>query len=66
VEIAAMTELEQIAEAQVREIDRLRDLASSLIAWVQDFDDDAGMMRALRRFNAEGEKIAAAVAAMDR
>jgi hypothetical protein len=59
-----MTELVQIAEAQVAEIDRLRDLVSSLIAWVQEFEDDAGMMRALLRFNAEGETIAAAVAAM--
>jgi hypothetical protein len=59
-----MTELVQIAEAQSAEIDRLRELASSLIAWTQQLDDDAGMMRALQRFNAEGETIAAAVAAM--
>jgi hypothetical protein len=59
-----MTELLQFAEAQSAEIDRLRELASSLIAWTQKLDDDAGMMRALQRFNAEGEKIVAAVAAL--
>jgi hypothetical protein len=56
--------LMQVARAQGREIDRLRDLVSGLIAWIQQLDDDAGMMRALKRFNAEGEKIAAAVKAM--
>jgi hypothetical protein len=54
-------ELLQFAEAEALEIDRLRDLVSSLIAWIQQFDDDAGMMRALRRFHVEGEKIAAAL-----
>jgi hypothetical protein len=51
--------------AQVAEIDRLRDLVSGLIAWVQGFDDDAGMMRALARFNAKGEEIAAALGPME-
>jgi hypothetical protein len=59
-----MTELMQIAEVQSAEIDRLRELASSLIACTQKLDDDAGMMRALQRFNAEGDKIAATMAAM--
>jgi hypothetical protein len=59
-----MTELLQLAEAQSAEIDRLRELASSLIAWSQKLDDDAGMMRALQRFNAEGDKIAATMAAL--
>lgn len=55
------TELMQVTAAQIREIDRLRDLVSSLVAWTQELDDDAGMARALKRFNAEGEKIMAAL-----
>jgi hypothetical protein len=56
-------ELEVLEDGMIREIARFHMLMCSLIAWIQGQQDDAGALRELWRFNAEGGAIVADVEA---